>query len=421
MVATELVQKVTATVQQWSGIVVPPYREALVTSELLRLGDGALSVGAQRVLGGDPTARTALLHALSIPETYFFRHPGHFRALDALARARAAARQPFHALSAGAATGEEAWSIAAVLANAYQGSSARFSVTAVELDASRVAHATKGEYGGWSARQGLLEYSTYFSTQGTGNTARIRVHDSLRPFVTFTQGNLVEACLPAGARFDAVFFRNVAIYWLPALSREVVDRLAAVVHEDGFLALGPSDPVSLDPLEWTARYDGEARFHQRTRSLGQSAPRPTTPPSVTAGSWAVALPASEPTGLPRAAADVPRPAGPSTVSSPPSELEPVFSRVERLADTGHYQAALELLRAQVEAKGCGINALWEGIILFTLGQAQEAGLSLTRSVYLRPEDPAPRRWLALALAATGREADARREERNAQALEAAHV
>jgi len=61
-----------------------------------------------------PMSGLSLLRALTIPETYFFRHPGHFDKLRDFALARAAVGGTCHVLSAGTSTGEEAWSAAAV-------------------------------------------------------------------------------------------------------------------------------------------------------------------------------------------------------------------------------------------------------------------------------------------------------------------
>lgn len=365
--------EVIAAIQDWSGVVVPPYRFDLVKSELVRLGDGKVELGAARALRGDSSARRMLLSAVTIPETYFFRHPEHFQALTEFAKKRAAESRPCHVLSAGASTGEEAWSAAAVLATIYGRSAIAHSVTGIELDPSRVRQAITGVYSKWSARQGFLGHEALF----VAADGRYRVHDSLRPVVRFFQGNLGEYTFPPEARFDVIFFRNVAIYWPEERSRQVVSVLANHLAADGLFILGPSDP----------------------RVYSQKPPSPPPP-----------LPSSSPAG-----SQAPAPVKVHAVD-PPEPAAPGLAQVEIEANAGNYSRVLEMVRS-APGERAPATMLWEAIALINLDRFGEAVSALRQCVFLLPEEPLYRRWLAVALEASGLSSAAAREHRNARELE----
>ncbi|MFL1461415.1 CheR family methyltransferase [Roseococcus sp. DSY-14] len=177
----------------------------------------------------------ALLDAVTVQETRLFRHPAQFAALDAALAARPPG--PLRLLSAGCATGEEAWSLAA-LAHAHGPSEV------LGLDLCRPALAT--------ARSGQLGLVLGDPLECVPPAARRLFADgavvpALRPLARFARATLLAP--PPGA-FDVIFCRNVLIYLHDAAREAVMRNLVAALRPGGLLGLGPTDraPAALRPL-----------------------------------------------------------------------------------------------------------------------------------------------------------------------------
>src|SRR5262245_9607620 len=104
---------------------------------------------AHRALAGDPVAYREVISAITVGETYFFRHPEHFQlAADHAARAAGEGHPPRTAWSVGCATGEEAYSLCIALSPHAPDLHVHGSDISVEsLEVARL-----GRYGSWSFR-----------------------------------------------------------------------------------------------------------------------------------------------------------------------------------------------------------------------------------------------------------------------------
>lgn len=245
-------------IRQRTGIVPPPHRRYLVRSALSRAaGDRKIEKGLERLLN-DEERWAALISALTVGETYFFRHFGHYQMLRELATDRHRAGRSCRVLCAGCATGEEAWSAAAVLTDIFGPNPTRVRVVGWDIDQIRIGHARRGRYRSWSVRKGLKGYDQYFHTaeQQLFREAneQIVVDDRLRSMTRFEAVNLAQRRLPSSGGLDAIFFRNVAIYWSDDQIRQVVDVLTERLVSDGLLFVGPADPVN-PTGRWVKRID----------------------------------------------------------------------------------------------------------------------------------------------------------------------
>ena len=174
----------------------------------------------------------ALLDAVTVQETRLFRHPAQFAALDAAlpalaARAHAQGR-PLRLLSAGCATGEEAWSLAA-LARAH----APFAVLGLDLSRDALRQAQGG-----AILAGLGDPLDCVPPALRPLFAGGVAGAALRPFTRFARANLRD---PLPGAFDVIFCRNVLIYLHDQARGEVMARLTDALHPGGLLALGPTD------------------------------------------------------------------------------------------------------------------------------------------------------------------------------------
>jgi chemotaxis protein methyltransferase CheR len=186
---------------------------------------------------------SALARELTVGETYFFRHADQFSALSEVAlperlSARAASRC-LRLLSAGCASGEEAYSLAILLRE--RGIEAGFdvSVQGIDLNPDSLAKAARGLYSPWSLRETSPELKErWFTAEGRD----FRLAPSVRESVRFEHHNLVASQLPTGT-FDVIFCRNVLMYFTPEQAVGIVERLARSLAPGGFLFLGHAETL----------------------------------------------------------------------------------------------------------------------------------------------------------------------------------
>nr|WP_282452776.1 CheR family methyltransferase [Lysobacter sp. CAU 1642] len=225
----------------------------------------SLGLGAQsdylailRGPGGTQELR-ALADALIIGETYFFRGRDH---LDVLRRAWLAGPpdRRWRILSAGCSSGEEPYSIA-MLADQL-GLAGRIAIDAVDVSREALARAEAGEYSPWSLRDTPPEVRRrYFSEHGR----RFRIDQRIRGQVRFAECNLLDRAHPLWQRagYDAVFCRNVLIYFRPDVVESVVGRLAGLVEDGGFLFLGHSEALHTRCPEIELECEDETVFYRK--------------------------------------------------------------------------------------------------------------------------------------------------------------
>jgi chemotaxis protein methyltransferase CheR len=195
---------------------------------------------------GDDQLRQAFISAVTIHETYFFRHPEQFDLLRALAeqRVREELRAPLRALSAGCASGEEAYSIASALYSAAQGvrSPPAIEVLGIDIDRSSLEKARGARYGGWSVREALPPWA---SGALHGSSSGWEVTSELRAVVRFYSLNLHDSflalLLAQDSPFDFIFLRNVLMYLVPPAASRVAQQLAHLVSPNGYLIVSPLD------------------------------------------------------------------------------------------------------------------------------------------------------------------------------------
>ena len=245
--SAEAFEAVTQLFQQVSGIRLGDHKQALVTGRLQKL---ALEAGepdldryvARLVSGGAPAQEmTRLIDRLTTNETYFFREPQHFNDLaERLQRHPAGA--PFRVWSAASSSGEEAYSVAMLLAD--QLGQAPWEVVGTDLSTAMVAAAQRGLYPLERARMVPPEYLKRFCRKGTGvHEGQLLVDQALRQRVSFLPANLMQD-LPALPTFDVIFLRNVLIYFEQDAKRSIVRRVLGQLKPDGVLYTGHAESLA---------------------------------------------------------------------------------------------------------------------------------------------------------------------------------
>jgi chemotaxis protein methyltransferase CheR len=188
--------------------------------------------------------RQKMIAALTTNVTRFFREPHHFEHLKAqvLPRLLDAARRggPVRIWSAGCSSGEEPYSIAlTILSMAPEAADWDVRILATDIDSNMIAHGRAGTYGASSMLQipGDLR-SRWWDKDGE----RWRASETLRSLIVFNELNLM-GDWPMKRRFDAIFCRNVVIYFEEATQARVFSRFTPLMAPGARLYLGHSERI----------------------------------------------------------------------------------------------------------------------------------------------------------------------------------
>jgi len=232
-----------------AGIRLKPEKKHLVVGRLSRLaaesGADSLDEYIERLLAGNDSAeRAKVVDRLTTNETYFFREPKHFELLAELARHHAQTRQPgdFRVWSAAASSGEEAYSIAMVLADEI--GPRGWEVFGTDLSGTVIDAARTGLYP-MNRMEGIGERRLRrWCRRGTGDfEGRMLIARELRAHVHFEAANLLKP-LPAIGPFQVIFLRNVLIYFDVPGKKRIVDAVVEHLAPGGLLFTGHTESLN---------------------------------------------------------------------------------------------------------------------------------------------------------------------------------
>jgi chemotaxis protein methyltransferase CheR len=233
-----------------SGISLPEGKVALVYSRLAKRLRG-LGLRSFReycsLIGEDAGAseRKTMLMALTTNVTRFFREPHHFEHLTGMIRdhwmrgVKAGGR--LRIWSAGCSTGEEPYSIAmALLACMPDALSLDVRILATDIDGNVLEKAKSAAYAAEAASQIPQQYRSGFDTDAAG---RVVISAEVRQLVRFAELNLMSNW-PMKGQFEAIFCRNVAIYFDEATQARLWSNFGKKLSSQGRLYIGHSERVS---------------------------------------------------------------------------------------------------------------------------------------------------------------------------------
>jgi chemotaxis protein methyltransferase CheR len=234
-----------------------------------------------------------LIPLITVKESYFFRAPQQFAAIERhvlprILRAKGAART-LRIWSAAAARGEEAATLAMILAEHQGLATWDWTIVATDLDVEALAAAERGLYGERAIAQvppRLLE--RWFTRRGS----LYELHPGIRGRIEYLPLNLAHppfrAVSPGG--FDLILLRNVLIYFRRPLQRRVVAEVCQRLEPEGYLFLGASETLwqifdQLAPVELDACF--AYRHRERVEEAAPQPPRPPVQPLPAATSGCV--------------------------------------------------------------------------------------------------------------------------------------
>ncbi|HEK0905931.1 TPA: tetratricopeptide repeat protein [Pseudomonas putida] len=365
-----------------------------------------------------PGEQQALIEAVIVPETWFFRYPESFTALAGLAQKRLvelAGSRPLRILSLPCSTGEEPYSISMALLDAGLSPSA-VRIDAMDISPSSLARAEQAVYGRNSFRGSELAFrERHFDCTDDS----YRLHERVRQQVSLEPGNVLDPALRSRKGvYDFVFCRNLLIYFDVPTQQRVFEVLKQLLHDDGVLFIGPAEGSLLARLGMRPIGIAQSFAYVRQDQLGVQPPvnpvppaRPAIPP--VASPRPVAMPVAAPP-FARAPRPPAIPVALATVNENESELLAAIARQANAGASEQARASCERYLRLFEPKAQVYY--WLGLLSDTQGDAGEALKHYRKALYLEPQHTEALLHLATLLASQGDVTGARRlQERAARA------
>jgi len=359
----------------------------------------------------DASELRALVEAVVVPETWFFREREAFVALADMARQRVgpyATGDKLRLVSLPCSTGEEPYSLAMTLLDAGLPAAA-FELHAFDVSRSALERAAAGVYGRNSFRGADLGFRTrHFVETPEG----WRIRPEVASCVRFDQANLLEIeAPPAPQAYDFVFCRNLLIYFDTASQQRAIRLLRGLLKRDGVIFAGPGEANLMlgaglasvqRPLTFAFRETTpaprEAAAKHRVQRRHATAPAGARLQSPVRRAFAQRAPAPAET----------RP-----------QPEASLADARRLADLGHVAEAIRACEAHLRQSDTSADA-WRllGVLWEAGGEPSRAADCYRRALYLDPMDADSLEHLALLRQRQGDAAGAQRVRERAGRLTA---
>ena len=244
-------ERVRRLIYKRAGINLSEHKQNMVYSRLSR----RLRVHAMQTFGeyldlfeSDPTFGAAeeqeFVNALTTNLTSFYRESHHFPVFEQFLRAMPAGSAP-KVWCAAASTGEEPYTIAITMTEAAGGRPAG-SLLATDIDTNVLATAARATYRLDAAQAcGEARLRRYFLRGKGSNDGMVRVRPEITDLVRFAPLNLLDEEYPLvrsfASQLDAVFCRNVMIYFDRKTQKEILGRIVRVLRPGGLLIVGHSE------------------------------------------------------------------------------------------------------------------------------------------------------------------------------------
>ncbi|HZR35242.1 MAG TPA: CheR family methyltransferase [Nevskia sp.] len=231
-------------IRERAGIALSPCKEDMVYGRLARRvrqhGLGSVGEYLDFLERSDEAEWQAFTNALTTNLTAFFREPHHFDTLRQLFGRLG--REPLRLWCAAASTGEEPYSMAMTAVEHFGGFDAPVRVLATDIDTQVLATAQQGIYPMQRTEKLSPERLRRFFLRGTGaNEGQCRVVEGLRRMIEFRPLNLLDPQWNLRGPFDAVFCRNVMIYFDKPTQYRILARIMPLLARDGLFFAGHSE------------------------------------------------------------------------------------------------------------------------------------------------------------------------------------
>lgn len=238
-------ERVCQLIYEHAGISLKPSKQHMVYSRLARRlrVNGLDNFRDYLVLleSGNKDEWEAFVNSLTTNLTSFFREPHHFPLLaEHVIRQRG--QHPVSLWCAAASSGEEPYSIAMTMVDAFGSFSPPVTIVASDLDTNVLAKAEAGIYPVERIEKLSEAVVKRFFLKGTGaQSGFVRVRPELRAMIKFRQVNLLGDDWQIRGPLDAIFCRNVMIYFDKETQLKILQRFAPLLQPDGLVFAGHSE------------------------------------------------------------------------------------------------------------------------------------------------------------------------------------
>ena len=240
--------RVCALIRRRAGIALNSSKRTMVYSRLARRLRATGKNSFEEYLdwlekSGGPEWQD-FINALTTNLTSFFREAHHFPVLeDHLKKLRG--RERINIWCCAASTGEEPYTIAISAMEAFASMDPPVRIIATDIDTNVLATAPAGAYRDDTVARLAPDVVRKYFTRGAGaDTGYVKVRPELMNLVTFRPLNLLDAQWPLRNGFDAIFCRNVMIYFDKDTQFAILRRFAPLLNPGGLLFVGHSENFS---------------------------------------------------------------------------------------------------------------------------------------------------------------------------------
>ncbi len=244
-------QRFRDLIYRQSGIALQENKEALVAARVAkrmrRLNMTSFDAYLQYVTRDESGEEMVhLLDAISTNVTSFFRESAHFDLLtDLIGQWLGQGRNRLRVWSAACSSGEEPYTIAMTLDRAIGNQAVDWKILATDISTRVLQRAQEGIYDHERVSRIPPEFrQRYFATVGEGRDRQWQVVPELRERVVFRRINLSTPPFPLKGGLDAVFCRNVMIYFDQPTRSRLVNEIHRVLRPGGFLFVGHAESLT---------------------------------------------------------------------------------------------------------------------------------------------------------------------------------
>ncbi|TVQ68860.1 MAG: chemotaxis protein CheR [Oceanospirillales bacterium] len=183
------------------------------------------------------------INALTTNLTAFFRESHHFDHLAThMLKQASSSKQTFRIWSSACSTGEEAYSIAMTAIETFGTWTPPVSILATDVDTNVLAQAKAGIYGSERVEKLSDERMRHFFFKGKGKRqGSVKIRPEVQALIQFKPFNLLVEQWPVKGPLDAVFCRNVMIYFDKPTQYKILSRFHPLLRDRGLLYAGHSE------------------------------------------------------------------------------------------------------------------------------------------------------------------------------------
>jgi chemotaxis protein methyltransferase CheR len=235
-------EKIRHLIHTHAGISLSDAKKDMVYSRLARrlraCGDTSFAQYLAR-LERDRTEWETFVNALTTNLTSFFREPHHFDTLAEFLR-KAPVGRPARIWCCAASTGEEPYSLAITACEAFNTLDPPVRIVASDIDTQVLSQGQKGQYAADRlSRVGEARLRRFFLPKDPQGLYTVR--PELQRLIQFQRINLLDARWPVSAPLDAIFCRNVMIYFDKPTQHTLLARFRPLLADHGLLFAGHSE------------------------------------------------------------------------------------------------------------------------------------------------------------------------------------